>query len=216
MKRLNSIEELDGLRKKLEATTFGKDALRVRACCGTACMASGSKKVVQSLEGKANETGVDLEVVKTGCQGLCQKGPVMLIEPHGFFYQKVKEPDVDRLFSYSFQRGVPYRPALYRQDILSEPISEMDDIPFYKKQFRIALRNNGRIDPGSIEHYIAVGGYGALQKALGSMTPDEVLDEVDEANLRGRGGAGFPAGRKWKHTKNSGADIKGCSCAPTP
>jgi NADH-quinone oxidoreductase subunit F/NADP-reducing hydrogenase subunit HndC len=208
MKKLASVGDLDILRKTLEKETFKEDAVRVRACCGTACMASGSLKVIETLQGDAKGKGLEVEVVKTGCQGLCQKGPVMLVEPQGIFYQRIKPGQVPRLVDYTLVGGIPFRQGLYRQDILSEPIAEMDEIPFYKKQVRIALRNNGRIDPRSIEHYIAVGGYSALRKAIGSMSPDEVLEEVDRANLRGRGGAGFPAGRKWKHTKNSGGNVR--------
>jgi NADH-quinone oxidoreductase subunit F/NADP-reducing hydrogenase subunit HndC len=207
MKRLENVTALGEYRKQLVATTFAADAPRVRACCGTACAASGAKKVIASLEEAAREKDIELEIVKTGCQGLCQKGPVMLAEPNRYFYQKVRPEDTEQLVSHSFVRGTPYRSALFRQDILSEPITEMDEVPFYKKQVRIALRNNGRIDPRSIEQCIAVGGYAALEKALASMSPDDVLDEVDKANLRGRGGAGFPAGRKWRHTKNAGSDI---------
>jgi NADH-quinone oxidoreductase subunit F/NADP-reducing hydrogenase subunit HndC len=110
--------------------------------------------------------------------------------------------------SYSKIGNMPYRQGLYRDSILDAPIPEMTDIPFYKKQKRIALRNNGVVDPNNIDHFIAVGGYVGLEKALSSMTPDEVLNEVDKANLRGRGGAGFPAGRKWAHTKSAPGDIK--------
>ncbi|MGD2080198.1 MAG: NADH-quinone oxidoreductase subunit NuoF [Nitrospirota bacterium] len=208
MKRLSSIADLEALRKELDSRVFGENALRVRACCGTACSASGSQKVIKSIEEGAKERNMDLEVVKTGCQGLCQKGPVMMIEPEEMMYQRVKPYDVPQLFNYTFEKGIPYRPALFRLDYLSEPIEHVSDIPFYQKQVRVALRNNGSIDPRDIEQYISRGGYGALQKALGGMTPDEVLDEVDKANLRGRGGAGFPAGRKWRHTKNSPGKIK--------
>jgi NADH:ubiquinone oxidoreductase subunit F (NADH-binding)/(2Fe-2S) ferredoxin len=208
MKRLSSIEELATFRKDLEGRVFKEDVLRVRACCGTACTASKSKKVIDAIEKGSSETGIDIEIVKTGCQGLCQKGPVMIVEPMGIFYQRVKQDDVPNLFNYTFEKGITYRQSLFRHDILSEPIEKVEDIPFYQKQERIALRNNGRIDPRNIEHYIAEGGYMALQKAMSGMTPDEVLEEVEKANLRGRGGAGFPAGRKWRHTKNSPGDIK--------
>lgn len=110
--------------------------------------------------------------------------------------------------SYSILGNMPYRQGLYRDDFLSEPVPEMMEIPFYKKQKRLALRNNGIIDPNNINHFIAVGGYAGLEKALSSMSPDQVLEEVDKANLRGRGGAGFPAGRKWAHTKKAPGDIK--------
>jgi NADH:ubiquinone oxidoreductase subunit F (NADH-binding)/NAD-dependent dihydropyrimidine dehydrogenase PreA subunit len=132
----------------------------------------------------------------------------MKVEPQGIFYQKVKPDHAKSILAYTVVGGTPFRQSLYREDILSEPIPEMTDVPFYKKQFRIALRNNGVIDPRNIYHYIAVGGYKALEKALGTMTPDQVLGEVDKANLRGRGGAGFPAGKKWKHTKGDKAKIK--------
>jgi NADH:ubiquinone oxidoreductase subunit F (NADH-binding)/(2Fe-2S) ferredoxin len=208
MKKLASAQEFrkfsEGLRKK----TFKPDALRVRACCGTACTATGAKQAVAGIREKAKDKGLDLEIVETGCQGLCQKGPVMNTEPSGIFYQKVRSGDAADIVNYTFVRNTAFRQSLFRNDILSEPITEMNEIPFYKKQVRIALRNNGSVDPRRIDQYIALGGYAALVKALGGMSPDEVLDEVDRANVRGRGGAGFPAGRKWKHTKSSGADIK--------
>ena len=208
MSRMNSIEDLKNLRKLLEEETFAADIPRIRLCNGTACTATGAPKVLTALEEEAARRGLKLDVVKTGCQGLCQKGPVMRVEPQGIFYQKVKPEHARWVMSYTVTGGVPYRQGLYRENILSEPIPEMTERPFYKKQLRIALRNNGVIDPRNIYHYIAVGGYAALEKALASMTPDEVLDEVDKANLRGRGGAGFPAGKKWQHTKGAKGDIK--------
>jgi len=207
MKKLTSVQALDDLRARLSKETFQDNTLRIRACCGTACTASGAKKVIDSIDKDAKDKGIEVEVVKTGCQGLCQKGPVMTVEPAGIFYQRVKPADTENLVSYTFQRNIPYRPTLFRQDILSEPITQMEEIPFYQKQVRIALRNNGRIDPRRIDHYIAVGGYAALGKALSTMSSDDVLGAVDKANLRGRGGAGFPAGKKWKHTKSAGGDI---------
>jgi NADH-quinone oxidoreductase subunit F/NADP-reducing hydrogenase subunit HndC len=208
MDRLNSIEDLKKLREKLAAETFKPDTPRVRICSGTACTATGTPKILDTLQDECSQKGLDLDVVKTGCQGLCQKGPVMRVEPQGIFYQKVNPEHAKWLLTYTVQGNLPYRQGMYREDILSEPIPEMTDVPFYKKQQRIVLKNNGLIDPHRIDHYIAVGGYSALEKALSSMTPDEVLDEVDKANLRGRGGAGFPAGRKWRHTKNSPGEIK--------
>jgi NADH:ubiquinone oxidoreductase subunit F (NADH-binding)/NAD-dependent dihydropyrimidine dehydrogenase PreA subunit len=124
------------------------------------------------------------------------------------FYQRTKPKNVPWIMNYSMLGNLPYRQGLYRDSILSDPIPEMTDIPFYKKQIRIALRNNGVIDPNNINHFIAVGGYAGLEKALSTMTPDQVLEEVDKANLRGRGGAGFPAGRKWIHTKKAPGEIK--------
>ncbi|MDP2168533.1 MAG: NADH-quinone oxidoreductase subunit NuoF [Thermodesulfovibrionales bacterium] len=208
MEKLKNIDELSALRSRLEAETFRPETPRVRACCGTACTASGSSGVIDALNEEASKKGVEMDVVKTGCQGLCQKGPVMNVEPQGIFYQKVSPEHAPWLVNYTIVGGVPYRQGLYRDSILEEPMARMTDIPFYKKQVRVALRNNGLIDPRNINHYIAVGGYSALEKAMSSMSPDAVLDEVDRANLRGRGGAGFPAGRKWRHTKKAGGNIK--------
>ncbi|MDI6744233.1 MAG: NADH-ubiquinone oxidoreductase-F iron-sulfur binding region domain-containing protein [Thermodesulfovibrionales bacterium] len=208
MERLKSIDDLKKLGDCLKDDTFRPEIPRVRLCSGTACTATGTPKVLSAMEEEAGSRGINLDIVKTGCQGLCQKGPVMKVEPHNMFYQKVKPEHARSILAYTVQGGMPFRQSLYRQDILSEPIPEMTNVPFYKKQLRIALRNNGLIDPRNIEHYIAVGGYSALGKALGSMTPDQVLNEVDKANLRGRGGAGFPAGKKWKHTKSAQGKTK--------
>jgi NADH-quinone oxidoreductase subunit F/NADP-reducing hydrogenase subunit HndC len=208
MEKLKTVEDLKNLRKRLTEETFRPEVPRIRLCSGTACTATGTHKVVAAIEEEAGKRGVEVDIVKTGCQGLCQKGPVMKVEPQGIFYQKVKPDHAKSILSYTVLGGLPFRQSLYRDDFLSEPVPEMTNVPFYKKQLRIALRNNGLIDPRNIHHYIAVGGYAALEKALGSMTPDEVLNEVDRANLRGRGGAGFPAGRKWKHTKADPGKIK--------
>ncbi len=208
MAKLKSIEELKNLRLLLKEETFPEGRERIRACTGTACMASGANKVIERIEEKAKEKGLDIQVIRTGCQGLCQKGPIMKIEPYGYFYQKVKVDDAEAVVSNTLSAGYPVRHLLNRDSFFVEPHELMDELPFYKKQLRIALRNNGRIDPLNIYHYIAVGGYTGLEKALSSMTPDQVLDEVDRANLRGRGGAGFPAGKKWRHTKRAPGDLK--------
>ncbi len=208
MQRLRTIEDFRRLRERLSREVFPPERKRARVCCGTACTASGSPKVIHALEDEAKKRALDVEIIKTGCQGMCQKGPIMKMEPGEIFYQKVKPGQVSSLMSETFLAGTPFRLALYREDILSEPAIEMPDLPFYKKQVRIALRNNDKIDPTSIQHYIAVGGYAALEKALSTMSPDDVLHEVDRAYLRGRGGAGFPAGKKWKHTKSAPGNIK--------
>ncbi|MCX5718151.1 MAG: CBS domain-containing protein [Nitrospirae bacterium] len=208
MERLKSIDDLKKLGERLKVETFRPEIPRVRICSGTACTATGTPKVLSAMEEEAGKRGINIDIVKTGCQGLCQKGPVMKVEPHNIFYQKVNPEHARSILAYTIQGEMPFRQSLYRQDILSEPVPEMTNVPFYKKQLRIALRNNGLIDPRNIYHYIAVGGYSALGKALGSMTPDQVLSAVDKANLRGRGGAGFPAGKKWKHVKSAQGKIK--------
>ena len=208
MEKLKSIDDLKNLRKRIKEDTFLPDVPRIRLCSGTACTATGTPKVLGAIEDEATKRGITVDVVKTGCQGLCQKGPVMRVEPEGIFYQKVTPGHARSIMSYTVAGGLPFRQSLYRNNFMEEPIPEMTNVPFYKKQLRIALRNNGLIDPRNIHHYIAVGGYSALEKALESMSPEDVLGEVDKANLRGRGGAGFPAGKKWKHTKGASGNIK--------
>jgi NADH-quinone oxidoreductase subunit F/NADP-reducing hydrogenase subunit HndC len=210
--RLNSSADLDALRTRLKQEHADKDTRRVRVCCGTACQASGANKLIKKFEEEAAAKQVDLEIVKTGCQGFCQRGPVMIQEPQEIFYQKVKEYDIPRLFSESVLRGVPYRKQLYREDPVSDPNVAMQDIPFYKKQKRVALQRNGLVDPCNIYDSIREDGYAGLAKVVSGMKPDEVIDVVKKSGLRGRGGAGFPAGLKWEHTKKSGARIKAVVC----
>ncbi len=121
---------------------------------------------------------MDVEIVMTGCQGLCQKGPVMKAEPYGYFYQKVNPERAGEILSTTYAAGLPVRELLYRESFLDNPIEKMEEVPFYKKQLRVALRNNGMIDPRNIFHYIAVGGYSAIEKIFSSMSPEDVLEEV--------------------------------------
>ena len=208
MEMLKGIEDLKSLRTLLSREIFKPDKERVRICCGTACTATGSGGVVKVFEEEISKKGLDMEVVKTGCQGLCQKGPVMKAEPYGYFYQKVKQDNVKEIISTTYSAGFPVRDLLYRHTFLEKPIEVMEEVPFYKKQMRIVLGNNGKIDPCNIYHYIAVGGYGAAEKMFSSMNPEQVIEEVKKANLRGRGGAGFPAGVKWVHSKKAPGTIK--------
>ncbi len=206
MNRLNSIEDLRRLRQSLQEEDKGK--IIVHACSGSACRASGAKKVSEKMLSAAEAMGIEIEIRPSGCRGMCSQGPNVKIDPHGLFYTRVKPDMVEAMLAYTLRANTAYRPLLYRDSIITEPVEAMQDIPLIKKQHRLVLRHNGIIDPKSITDYIKVGGYTALEKALSSMTPDQVLAEVDKANLRGRGGAGFPAGQKWKHTKNAKGDIK--------
>jgi (2Fe-2S) ferredoxin len=129
MAKLNSVNELKELREKLKKETFQPDALRARVCCGTACTATGAYKVIDSFEKEAADTGVDVEIVKTGCQGICQKGPVLKVEPINIFYQRTKPENVSSIMSYSMLGNMPFRQGLYRDSYLTEPIPEMVDIP---------------------------------------------------------------------------------------
>jgi NADH:ubiquinone oxidoreductase subunit F (NADH-binding)/(2Fe-2S) ferredoxin len=211
-KRLENVKELRDLRAKLKKEHQEKDAHRVRVCCGTACQATGSNKLIKKFEEEAAKKQVPLEIVKTGCQGFCQRGPVVIQDPQEIFYQKVKVPDVSGIFSESVLRGMPYRKQLYREDSLADPNVVVKDIPFYKKQKRLALHRNGVVDPCNIYDAVREDGYEGLAKVLTDHKPDDVIDIVKKSGLRGRGGAGFPAGLKWEHTKKSGAKIKAVVC----
>jgi NADH-quinone oxidoreductase subunit F/NADP-reducing hydrogenase subunit HndC len=210
-KRLEKVNDLRALRERLRKERQEKDAHRVRVCCGTACQATGSNKLIAKFEEEAKKKNVPLEIVKTGCQGFCQRGPVVIQDPQETFYQKVKVDDVDGIFNTSVLRGMPYRKQLYREDSLADPNEAVKDIPFYKKQKRLALHRNGVVDPCNIYDAVREEGYEGLAVCL-SKKPDDVLETVKKANVRGRGGAGFPAGLKWEHTKKSGAKVKAVVC----
>jgi len=209
IQRFKNIDELSSFREKYKKEgELSPDVKKVKVCCGTACTASGSKAIVAELEKEINKRNLSFKIIKTGCQGLCQKGPLILIEPHGYFYQKVKPDHIDDIVSTTLSNNNPVRKLLYRDIFFKKPYEIMGEIPFYKKQMRIALSNNGKIDPTNIFHYIAVDGYKALEKVLSSMSPEEVIEEVRKSNLRGRGGAGFPTGVKWAHTRRAPGSIK--------
>ena len=203
MERLKNVDDLKNLRALLVEEVFRPEKNRVKVCCGTGCSASGSPKIAGALEETADKKGIELEVVRTGCQGLCQKGPIIKVEPHGYFYKKVSLDKTEDIISTTFSAGLPVRELLYKDSFLEEPVEVMEEVPFYKKQLRVALRNNGRIDPCNIYHHIAVGGYKAIEKIFSSMSREDVLQEVKKANIRGRGGAGFPAGVKWEFAKKA-------------
>jgi NADH:ubiquinone oxidoreductase subunit F (NADH-binding)/ferredoxin/(2Fe-2S) ferredoxin len=208
IKRLNSINDLITLRERLSREgVLAPGKKRIRVCCGTGCRANKSLKVAEELQRESEGNGKEIEIVTTGCQGLCQKGPVMIIDPEGYFYQKVQPERVQEIVSRTIKGEKPIWDLLYRRTY-GETAYLIGDVPFYGKQVRVVLRNNGKIDPANIYHYIAVGGYRALEKIFSGMTPDQVLDEVDKSNIRGRGGAGFPTGKKWKFTKNFKSDVR--------
>jgi NADH:ubiquinone oxidoreductase subunit F (NADH-binding)/MinD superfamily P-loop ATPase/(2Fe-2S) ferredoxin len=209
MKRLANFDDLTALRRNLSKEgMLAPGKKRISVCCGTACRANKSLKLVDKLHTEVQRNKTDIELITTGCQGLCQMGPVMTIEPQGYFYHKVKPDRAEDIISRTMKDEKPLWDLLFRRFIGDKPAYSIQDVPFYRKQHRIALRHNGRIDPTNILHYIAIGGYMALEKALSKMTPQQVLDEVKKSNLRGRGGAGFPAGIKWEHTKKAPDPVK--------
>ena len=208
MERLKNIEELKNHRDFLVRETFRPGKNMIKVCCGLPCSTLGSHNVAKALQEETEKSDIQIDIVKTGCQGLCQKGPLLQIEPHGFLYQKARPETAREIIHTTYSTGTPVRDLIYRDSFLDKPREMLRDIPFYKKQMKIALRNTGNIDPFNIHHYIAQGGYRAVEKMFSSLSPEQILDEVKKSNLRGRGGAGFPAGVKWAHTKRAPDKIK--------
>lgn len=207
LEKINNVEDFNRLYGKLKqgADQYSKTVLKL--CCGTACTATGAMKVLDRLKGEIGDKG-DVRIITTGCQGLCQKGPLMKVEPHGFFYQRIRPYHIPKIIGYTVRGNTPVRELLYRDNVITEPVIHMDNVPFYKKQKRIVLRNNERIDPHDICQYIAQDGYTALAKAITSMTPEEVIEEIKGSGLRGRGGAGFLTGLKWEIVRGVDRDVK--------
>lgn len=207
-RRLNSREDIIALRHSLINERQELSSQKLKICCGTACRATGSLKVIDAIKQEAKKVGKDLDIVTTGCQGLCQKGPLMKVEPQGYFYQRVSASHAPKIIGNTLIAGFPVRELLYRDNIITNPIENMEEVPFYKKQMRLVLRNNERIDPGNIYDYIFYDGYLAIEKAAFTMTPESVVEEIKESGLRGRGGAGFPTGIKWDAVRCAGNKTK--------
>ena len=172
----------------------------VMLCAGTGCVSNGSFKIKEALEREIEKHDLQNEVavVMTGCNGFCAQGPVAVVRPDDVFYQLLKEDDIALLVEEHFLKGRPVQKLMYTPPAEKTPVPKMSDIGFFSKQRLIALRNRGLIDPEQIDEYIARGGYTALLKALTEMTPGQIVGEVTRSGLRGRGGAGFPTGKKWE------------------
>lgn len=172
----------------------------VLICCGTGCRANGSMAVVDAIREAIRETGAAADAVAqiktTGCNGFCENGPIVKVMPDNITYYKVKPKDAGEIIEKTVMAGEPVSRLLYKNEA-GERVRSQEENPFYAQQKKIALSAIGQIDPENIEDYIEIGGYEALKKAL-TMTPDEIISEVEKSNLRGRGGAGFPTGRKWR------------------
>lgn len=186
----------------------------ILVCQGTGCISGGGEQILSSLEQEVAQLnlGDSIQIKRTGCHGFCQRGPLVVIEPEGIFYTKVQPDDVPEIAQSLLPRGKPIERLFYHDPVTDKPIPYYDDIPFYNKQQRTVLRNCGNIDPENIDDYLAGGGYQALRKALLEMTPERIIDEVRLSGLRGLGGAGFPAGRKWEACRKASGEEKYVIC----
>ncbi|ADL07465.1 NADH-quinone oxidoreductase subunit NuoF [Thermosediminibacter oceani] len=186
----------------------------VLVCRGTGCTASGSESVMDAFEKEIEKHGLsgEVKVLLTGCLGLCELGPNIIIYPEGTYYCRVKAEDVPEIVEEHLVKGRIVERLLYKERDVEERMRALTDIKFYKRQKRVALRNCGLINPENIEEYIANDGYRALAKVLSEMTPQQVIDEVTRSGLRGRGGGGFPTGKKWQFAKDAPGDVKYVVC----
>jgi len=183
-------------------------------CAGTGCVSNHSFEIKEALEKELSKRNLrtEVQVVMTGCNGFCGAGPILVVQPDNVFYQKLKKSDIPHLVEEHLFKGRPVKKLMYTPPTEPLPIPKMSDIPFFANQTLIVLRNRGLIDPEKIEDYIARGGYRALAKVLTEMTPDQVIAEIKNSGLRGRGGAGFPTGLKWQSARDAHGDVKYVIC----
>ncbi|MHC4313996.1 MAG: (2Fe-2S) ferredoxin domain-containing protein, partial [Planctomycetota bacterium] len=173
--------------------------MHIMLCAGTGCVSNKSFKIQEALEAELKKHNLqdEVSVVLTGCNGFCAQGPVAVVKPDDIFYQLLTEDDIPHLVEEHFLKGRPVERLLYTPPAEEFPVPKMSDIGFFSKQRLIALRNRGMIDPEQVDEYIARDGYTALAKALTEMKPEQIIEQIKVSGLRGRGGAGFPTGRKW-------------------
>ena len=216
---ITSMEDLKNKQAEVKKNLDGYTC-RVLVCSGTGCIASGAQKIYEEMsrlcegiEGVAVEMQKDVPhvgIVKTGCQGLCELGPLMRIEPYDYQYVHVQVDDCREIVEKTVICGLPVDRLFYRHN--DEACPHPSDIPFLNQQTRIVLENCGKIDAESIDEYISVGGFSAMAKAFFEMTPQGVIDEITKSGLRGRGGAGFPAGKKWSQVARQPEKVRYVVC----
>ena len=208
MRRIKSISDLEKWKENI-LSKQKLDEVVVSVCGGTGCHAYGCKKVRDEFAKIIRKNG-DVKEIRlryTGCRGLCERGPVVTIQPQGIFYQRVQEKDVPLILTETIEKGKILDHLLYEDAITKQKLTSEKDIPFYKAQNRLVLGNNGMIEPTKIEDYIGIGGYQALVKALYEMKPEQIIDEIKASGLRGRGGAGFLTCKKWEDCRKAPGEL---------
>ena len=209
MERLKSPSDLEKLRKEIIAKKDPENPA-IAVCVSTGCEALGVKEVLKALKEEIKKQNLEgsVEIRETGCLGFCEKGPRIVVYPEEIYYFRVKATDVPEIVSKTLRNKEIVERLLYADPITDIKAMHLSEIPFYKYQKRLLLDNSAKVDPKKIEDYIALDGYKALAKVLFQMTSDQVLEEVKKANLRGRGGGGFPTARKWESTRNAPGEPK--------
>lgn len=208
MTKIASFEDLKNLQKRLQDKMDPQKRRVFIANLATCCQARGSKYVTTALKEEIEKQGLKdkIEVKETGCQGFCEREPLMVIQPGDIFYQRITPQDAPEIASKTLVNGQIIERLLYKDPQIGKVVHQ-SEIPFYKKQMTLISGNNRRINPTSILDYIAIGGYSSLGKAF-RMSPKEVISEIERSGLRGRGGAGFPTGRKWRSAQQAPGTVK--------
>ena len=213
MTRIRTATEL---KEKKEAILASRDPSHpwISVCGGTGCLALGAEQVGNAFREELKKQGLEPKVnmALTGCPGFCERGPLVVIYPEAIFYERVKPEDVSEIVSQTVLEGKVIDRLLHEDPATGQKVIHEYEVPFYKEQERMIMADNGRLDPASIDDYIALDGYSAAAKALTEMTPEEIIETVKRSGLRGRGGAGFPTGRKWESCRRAEGDGRYVIC----
>ena len=222
MSKLNNRIDLIALRKEC-ASALQLETKRILVCAGTGCVSSGSMQIFERLKALMEERNIPVSVElaeephgesvglkECGCHGFCEMGPLVRVEPQGWLYTKTSLSDCEEIIEKTILRGERIERLSFQKDGMAYP--KQDEIPFYQKQTRLVLEHCGQIDATSIREYLGFGGYSAFETALFDRTPDDIIDEITKSNLRGRGGGGFPAGRKWSQVRRQSEPVKYIVC----
>jgi NADH-quinone oxidoreductase subunit F len=213
MKKIKSAAELNALQEELNAR-LDPNKPCIAICCGTGCMAHGTRNLVERFQQELADRQLTekISLRRTGCHGFCERGPMVVLHPQKIFYQRIKVDDVPEIIDKTILGEEIIDRLLYRDPVTKEKVVHEYEVPFYKKQMRLVFGMNGMIEPTRIEDYLAIGGYGALAKVLTQGDPQAVIDDISAAGLRGRGGGGFPTGRKWNATRKAEGSPKYVIC----